>query len=123
MEVQRSVGEHHALRRARASAGVEQLRRRGFIVGEDARAMGMPLGQQLFVGIAQLYKFSDGGAGSVELFDYRLEVSLVEENARFGVVEDGDQLRRGEAYIQRHDHPARLHYAVVPFKERMFIEA
>ena len=92
VQVERAVRQHHALGRAGAAAGVEQLGDGVFVEGEDvgpldaaARRAALRRSPRPIVDRTRC----DAGAGLAQLFDQRREIGFVNQHAR---------LRRGSGW-------------------------
>ena len=115
--------EGHALRRAGGARGVKQFGDFAFVEGEEIGPLDAPARQQFLVGFAGFDPALHAGAGLAQLFHQRREIGLVDQHARFGVVEDAGQFRGGEAHVERHDHGADERRGVIAFQQLVGIEA
>ena len=123
MKVEGAMGEGDALRRASGAGGVKQLGDFAFVKGEEIGALDAATRDQLFVRLAGFDPALDAGAGLAQVLDEGREIGLVDEDARFGVVQDIGQFRGGEAHVERHDDGADERGGEIAFEQLVGIEA
>ena len=63
------------------------------------------------------------GQAGAKLFDQGREIGFENQDARFGMVEDGGQLDGGEPHVERHHDGARQRDAEVAFQQLVVVEA
>jgi hypothetical protein len=89
VEVERAVGEHHALRRAGGATGVEDLGNGEFVVGGEIGVFFVALGQQGFVAVLDADPVLDSGARGAEPLGHRCKFVFIEKDSGSGVAKDG----------------------------------
>ena len=129
VQVKGAVRERDALGRSGAAAGIEQLGDRHLVVSENVGALGMPAIEQLFVDqirlrnrFVQRHPALHCGAAFSQSPGHGREIALEQQHSRAGVIQDRGELGLGEAHIERHHDPARLHYAVIALEQLVRVE-
>ena len=123
VQVEGAMGEGDALGRAGGAGGVKQFGDLAFVKGEEIGPLDAPARQEFLVGLAGFDPALHAGAGLAQLFHQRREIGLVDQDARFGVVEDAGQFGGGEAHVERHDDGADEGRGEIAFQQLVGIEA
>ena len=110
-----AVGEHHALRRSRRAACVEEARDRGVgqVVGEVG---GLGLGQHLLVTVLEIDDVLDARRQAVDH-------AVREQHARLRIRERVVQLRIGMALVERHERHRASGHRLVQLDVAMAVRA
>ena len=131
VEIEVAMGEHDALGRPGAAAGIEKFRHGVLVIIEDVGALGMAGGEKVFVdpiGAGGLFGIErheelDAGAKRLQLFYQGREIVFKGQDAGAGVIQNGDEFGRRQAHIQRHHNGLGLHDAVVALQQLVVVEA
>jgi hypothetical protein len=122
VHVDGSVRQHDTLRRAGAAAGVKQLRYGVFVVSQDVRPLRRPRFQEILVFGIEIYASHPWPRLLKSLHTGR-KIMHMEQNSRFGVLQDRAQFSGRQAYVERHHDGVGLGDAEISLEQLVRVGA